>query len=560
MTDVVYADYLAESNLFESLTLEELGEKIGEIAQYIEDTLSLVKSRLDSDVITGFKYDFSFEADRFTEGDGGWKIKADPVKKPVGMCIDVWKYSGPPLTIFESVFNDDINFKLESMADVERLTELFHKIGAKYAFLIERPALRATTMDIIANMQKLQTAADDLHVLTVDFEDTVSTGEKVTKGMEEIMDAMRNVAETLPTMKLSMNSKEYIGYEQVPETLGNEDDSQFEVYGESHDIVKHTELLSGFVVFPSLENLSSKKSFTGHTSCIRSLAHVTQSGGASSIVSCGDDGAVKIWNLGAGDLITKWSDHNGSVNALIAFELNGAPHLATASNDNTIKIWDLNDNVLTATLTGHTSYVRALATYQSDGKVYLISGSADKSLKIWDLALNKHTSNFKGHQGFVYALSSFSMKGLPFVASGGYDNKIIVWDLGSHDIYATLEGHTRYVWALASYMDGETNCLASGSADGTIKLWNLNEKTLIATLKGHTGIITALTIFVHQRFFCLASGDSKGNLKLWNLQTHELIKNFKTSTGIFAMSSFYDDGEPTLATGTYKDIEIWKSG
>lgn len=555
--DVYFASILDHSDLYESLSLEEIGEKIDEIGKYNQDTLDIVKSRLDDDVITGYKYVFGYEGDRFTELDDQWTIQSKPVTKPVRMCLDMWSYTGSNLIVIESVFNDTIIYKMDNVADVERLNDQFYKIGKKYAFMIERPALRATMMEIIANMQKLQTATDDLHVLTVDFEESISAGEKAAKGMEEIVSAMRSLGDKLPTIKLSMNSREYIGYEQVPETLGKEDDSQFSVYGDIHDVVKHAKHLKGIVAFDAPQNLTKKRVFTGyHTSCIRGICNFVENG-KSCISSCSDDGSIKIWNIEKGEVITKWPDHYASVNAMITFEQKGNKFLATGGNDNTIKVWNLKHNTLVNTLSGHTSYVRALSTFVRDGTLFLVSASADKTIKIWDLELNTSISNLAGHEGFVYALASYEKGSVPYLVSGGYDNKILVWNLATTEIVATLEGHTKYVWALAMYMDGDTNCLASSSADGTVRLWDLDEGEMIDTLTGHAGIVSAINVFVHDRAFCLASGDSKGMIKLWNLKTHQCIGDLKSDTGVFALSSFYINEQPVLAAGTYKDIEIW---
>jgi len=77
---------------------------------------------------------------------------------------------------------------------------------------------------------------------------------------------------------------------------------------------------------------SSKRTLTGHTSWVYSLA-VLQNGNLAS----GDMvGGIKIWNTITGSLIITLTGHSSSVNSLATLP---NCYLASGSSDKTIKIW-----------------------------------------------------------------------------------------------------------------------------------------------------------------------------------------------------------------------------
>src|SRR5260221_217440 len=92
------------------------------------------------------------------------------------------------------------------------------------------------------------------------------------------------------------------------------------------------------------------------------------------------DNTIKIWDKSDGSLKRTLTGHTDCVNSLAVFQ-NG--DLASGSSDNTIKIWDTNDGSLKRTLTRHTDSVYSLAVLQNGD---LVSGAADNTIIIWDMS------------------------------------------------------------------------------------------------------------------------------------------------------------------------------
>jgi len=100
------------------------------------------------------------------------------------------------------------------------------------------------------------------------------------------------------------------------------------------------------------------------------------------VVSAGEDGALRIWELGepASPLLLR--THDGPARSA-AFSPDGA-RVASTGNDHRVHIWDLRDSkVPFRPLRAHQESVESLAF--SPNSAYLISGSADRTAGVWDL-------------------------------------------------------------------------------------------------------------------------------------------------------------------------------
>jgi hypothetical protein len=69
-----------------------------------------------------------------------------------------------------------------------------------------------------------------------------------------------------------------------------------------------------------------------------------------AVLSASVDGAVNVWDVGAGDLRARWTCHTGPVNALAIDRRDG--HLITAGHDRTVAVWQLADGRPVRRLTG----------------------------------------------------------------------------------------------------------------------------------------------------------------------------------------------------------------
>ncbi len=107
--------------------------------------------------------------------------------------------------------------------------------------------------------------------------------------------------------------------------------------------------------------------------------------------------------------------------------------LVSGGEDKAIKIWDLKTGKLEKTLQSDSGKVRSVAI-SPDGKT-VVSGSADHMVRIWDLTSDQRPRVLKGHSEEV-SLVSISRDGKT-VISGSY-GAIKQWDLATGQLKATF--------------------------------------------------------------------------------------------------------------------------
>jgi WD40 repeat protein len=92
---------------------------------------------------------------------------------------------------------------------------------------------------------------------------------------------------------------------------------------------------------------------------------------------------VSLWDVKSGELVRKYTNHRGNVNAL-AFSPNG--HLLVIAADNTIQFLDANNGNFLRLLEEHRDMVTSIA-FSPDGRL-LASGSADGTVRLWGIQVS----------------------------------------------------------------------------------------------------------------------------------------------------------------------------
>ncbi|QMS89862.1 WD40 repeat domain-containing protein [Nostoc edaphicum CCNP1411] len=232
-----------------------------------------------------------------------------------------------------------------------------------------------------------------------------------------------------------------------------------------------------------------------------------------TLVSCGADSTIKLWHVGALDLIDILHKHNGVVRCA-AFTPDGRM-LATGGDDRKILFWDLMHRQVAIALSLDDTAAHSLVLSR-DGET-LVTGSYRK-IKVWRTSLLTGVKSLKdiqplhtlmGHSHIVRSLA-ISADG-KLLVSGSWDQTIKIWQLETGELLHTLKGHRDRVYAIALSPNGQI--IASGSADKTIKLWHLQTGELLGTFTGHGNIVTALAFTASGEM--LVSGSLDKTIKIW---------------------------------------------
>lgn len=266
------------------------------------------------------------------------------------------------------------------------------------------------------------------------------------------------------------------------------------------------------------------------------------------------NGNLSIWNITTSGLTRTLPAHQGSIYSISLSQ--DHKYLVTGGEDGLVKVWDLATGLQSATLPlvqtiqAHNNPV-LVVKLSPDGKM-IASGSWDKTIKLWNLQTGQLLKTFIGHEQLVGAIA-FSPDG-KILASGSKDSSVKLWNVETGELIRTLKGHELSVLSLAISPDGET--LASSSADGSIGLWKLKTGQPIRRLSGHTDGVWSIVITSDGK--TLISGSWDKTVKLWDLATGQLKGNLRGHSGYVNAVGISPDGNTLVSGGWDGQVKVWK--
>jgi len=279
--------------------------------------------------------------------------------------------------------------------------------------------------------------------------------------------------------------------------------------------------------------------FEGHTDWVVGVIHLP---GGQRIMTCSDDGSLRVWNLKTGEQIGgPWRDAENGVLA-IALSLDGKK-VVCGCGDGAVKLWDIDTGKIIAKWTGHTRYVTSVCWNPHYGRVVM-----DGTAIVWDVESGKTVLAIE--TGLNECDAAIYSPDTTMIATGGESEDlkefIKIWDAKTGKLITNLEGHTERVYCLAWTAEGNT--LISGSWDCSIRTWNTTTWQQIHVLTGHTGVVYDIAISPNGPILASASWDDTA--RLWNLENGLPIGAPLRHPDSVVCVSFSTDGK-LLATGCW---------
>jgi len=238
-------------------------------------------------------------------------------------------------------------------------------------------------------------------------------------------------------------------------------------------------------VYGECENYGVMK---GHANAVLEV-HWKHDG--TQLYTCSADKSVCVWDPESGKRLKKLNGHTAIVNSMQTSR-RGVPYLVSGGDDGTTKLWDL--RVRRCVHTFEHQY-QILAVSFDDTAERIFSGSLDNTVLIYDMRMRDQDPEvLEGHGDSITGLDV--SKDGNFLATNSMDNTVRIWDVrpfagqrnrclrimrgATHNFEKNL---LRVRWSEKDAL------LAAGSACQNVNIWDMKMLQLAYRLPGHTGSV-----------------------------------------------------------------------
>ena len=313
----------------------------------------------------------------------------------------------------------------------------------------------------------------------------------------------------------------------------------------------------------SQRKLILERTFSAHKGGINGLAFVDN---GKSVVSCGDDRLLKIWNVADGKELGHAYGHQSEVAALGVFEQDNNKYAVSACGT-TLRIWDLDHITEPQTIDcgWHESAISGLAML-SNGKRVMTAG-VDGSLMMWNVPFQKFqkTVPFDVYSGVVRSVK-LSANGKLALACGDNENKEFKVRLLDVESGLQLREFTGLKAAIrtAIFSADEKSVLAI-DVDGCVMEWRIDDATsdapsrVIRKDQPHPTTFITTVFSPDSRRAAISVTDCK--LDVIDVQTGATVNTLVPDDTVkVSGASFSADGERLLTSNMEGTLRLWEVG
>ncbi|MFF3940365.1 AAA family ATPase [Streptomyces phaeofaciens] len=281
-----------------------------------------------------------------------------------------------------------------------------------------------------------------------------------------------------------------------------------------------------------------------HAGPVTSVAAAVLPDDRALVVSGGEDGTVRVWDLATGQRVGKpMTGHSGHVASVAAVMLpDGRAWAVSGGQDGTVRVWDVDTGQSVCVIQAdHGDFPKVAAVVLPDGRALAVSGGYDGTVRVWDLATGQRVGKpMTGHRGWVLSVTTVVLPDGPaWAVSGGQDGTVRVWDLAKmRHAGKPMAGIDEWVVDVAAAVRPDGSMLAvSGGRHGTVQVWDLMARRAVSfpsqlwgpthqvpMLPGHTKRIRAVAALAFPDGRALAvSASEDETVRTWNLATGQKV-------------------------------------
>jgi len=280
-----------------------------------------------------------------------------------------------------------------------------------------------------------------------------------------------------------------------------------------------------------------RQKFEGHMETVLGVIHLP---GGQRIMTCSDDGSLRVWNLESGEQIgNDWRDGESGVFTMALSP--GGNIIASGSRDGSMRFWDIDTGKVIIGWMAHTDTITSLCWSRDGGRV--VTGSYDGTVRVWNLESREIILEIKTRlRDNQRPIAIYSADATMIATTSA--QSLEIWDAKTGQLIKNLRGQGHWeASCLAWSADGST--LIAGSYSW-IMTWNTTTWQQIHVLTGHTSLVEDIAISPNGRILASASQDYTA--RLWNLDNGQPIGLPLQHAAILYCVSFSADGK-LLASG-----------
>ncbi|KAJ9663336.1 U3 small nucleolar RNA-associated protein 15 [Neophaeococcomyces mojaviensis] len=232
------------------------------------------------------------------------------------------------------------------------------------------------------------------------------------------------------------------------------------------------------------------------------------------VLVAGDEtGTIQAFDVNSRAILKTWKEQKQPVH-VTKWNPRDTTSLMSCGDDATVRLWDLPTDNSVATFRGHHDYVRSGGFLPGQNSNILVSGSYDQTIRLWDARTPQAAVMTFQHSAPVEDVLSMP-SGTTLLASA--ENQVAVLDIVAGKALHMIKNHQKTVASLCLASQGSR--LVTGGLDGHMKVFETTGWNVVAASKYPAPILSLRVITAGQarEDKHVVVGMSDGNL---SIKTH----------------------------------------
>ncbi|RMZ84353.1 hypothetical protein DV738_g568, partial [Chaetothyriales sp. CBS 135597] len=207
------------------------------------------------------------------------------------------------------------------------------------------------------------------------------------------------------------------------------------------------------------------------------------------VLATGDEtGTLQVFDVNSRAILKTWKEQKQPIHA-VKWSPQESTTLMSCGDDATVRLWDLPSEASVTTFRGHQDYVRCGGFLTGQSSNLLVSGGYDHTVRLWDARTPTASVMTFKHVGAVEDVLCMPT-GTTLLAAA--DNQIAVLDIVAGKPVHMIKNHQKTVTSLCLASRGSR--LVSGGLDGHMKVFETTGWNVVAGSKYPSPILSLCVV------------------------------------------------------------------